>query len=48
MDLTEFGSYALNVRTNISSYGPRARLINKSILRDSKVKALKDDLFADA
>ena len=22
-----FGAYALNVRTNISSYGPRARLI---------------------
>ena len=22
-----FGPYALNVRTNISSYGPRARLI---------------------
>ena len=27
MDLTAFGPYALNVRTNISSYGPRARLI---------------------
>ena len=27
MDLTAFGPYALNVRTNISSYGSRARLI---------------------
>ena len=27
MDLTAFGPYALNVRTNISSYGPRTRLI---------------------
>ena len=27
MDLTAFGPYALNVRTNMSSYGPRARLI---------------------
>ena len=27
MDLTAFGPYALNVRTNISWYGPRARLI---------------------
>ena len=27
MDLTSFGPYAFNVRTNISSYGPRARLI---------------------
>ena len=27
MDLTAFAPYALNVRTNISSYGPRARLI---------------------
>ena len=27
MDLTAFVPYALNVRTNISSYGPRARLI---------------------
>ena len=27
MDFTAFGPYALNVRTNISSYGPRARLI---------------------
>ena len=27
MDLTAFGPYALNVRTNISSYGPRARLL---------------------
>ena len=27
MDLTAFGPYALNVRTNISSYGPRAPLI---------------------
>ena len=27
MDLTAFGPYTLNVRTNISSYGPRARLI---------------------
>ena len=27
MDLTAFGPYALNVRINISSYGPRARLI---------------------
>ena len=27
MDLTALGPYALNVRTNISSYGPRARLI---------------------
>ena len=31
MDLTAFGPYALNVRTNISSYGPRAR-VNKSIV----------------
>ena len=27
MDLTAFGPYAFNVRTNISSYGPRTRLI---------------------
>ena len=27
MDLTAFGPYALNVRTNISSYGPRALLM---------------------
>ena len=27
MDLTAFGPYAVNVRTNTSSYGPRARLI---------------------
>ena len=27
MDLTAFGPYALNLRTNISSYGPRPRLI---------------------
>ena len=27
MDLTPFGPYALNVRTNISSYEPLARLI---------------------
>ena len=27
MDVTAFGPYALNVRTNISSYGPLARLI---------------------
>ena len=26
-NLTAFGPYALNVRTNISSYGPRAQLI---------------------
>ena len=26
MNLTTFGPYALNVRTNISSYGPRAWL----------------------
>ena len=25
--VTAFGPYALNVRTNISSYGPRARLM---------------------
>ena len=27
MGLTAFGPYALNVKTNVSSYGPRARLI---------------------
>ena len=32
MDLTAFGPYALNVRTNIFSYGPRARSINKKKL----------------
>ena len=47
MDLTAFGPYALNVRTNISSYGPRARLIrayyalNKHYLNIQTISGIK-------
>ena len=43
MDLTAFGPYALNVRTNISSYGPRARLIRAYSSNTSRLSVVTEE-----
>ena len=45
MDLTAFGPYALNVRTNISSYGPRARLIRAYYYLKGSFNYLKNSQY---
>ena len=52
MDLTAFGPYALNVRTNIFSHGPRVQLIRayerlKLDLKNKLQKQVEDETQAN-